>query len=126
MKNILLFLFFISSFVALSQEDCSCASELDFVIDYYERNLPGFKDNVTPKTKTYYENLKGDLRAAAKTAENKLACFKILTYYVEFFKDNHSSIRMYFPTIDENDPNQLDIFYKSKIYNSKNLIKNRR
>ena len=119
MNNLLFFVFSLLSIAVLSQENCSCSTELDFVIDYYERNLPGFKDNVTSKTKAYYDNLKEDLRRASKKADNKLACFKVLTYYVEFFKDNHSSIRMYFPPIDEKDPNQLDIFYKSKIYNSR-------
>ncbi len=119
MNNLLFFVFSLLSIAVLSQENCSCSTELDFVIDYYERNLPGFKDNVTSKTKAYYDNLKQNLRRASKKADNKLACFKVLTYYVEFFKDNHSSIRMYFPPIDEKDPNQLDIFYKSKIYNSR-------
>ena len=121
MKNILFFFIFISSLSVFGQDTCSCSTELDFVIDYYERNLPGFKDNVTPKTQSTYERLKADLRTAAKEAENKLACFKVLTYFVEFFKDNHSSIRMYFPAIDEKDPNQLDIFYKSKIYTSREI-----
>ena len=105
--------------LSFAQNDCNCRTELDFVIGYYERNLPGFKDNVTPKTKSYYNSLKATLLAKAGNASNKTACFKLLTYYVEFFKDNHSSIRMRFPTIDENDQNQLQIFFNSKIYQSR-------
>lgn len=119
MKNLLLFIFFLTAISSIGQTDCSCTSELNFVIGYYERNLPGFSDNVTPKTTEQYERLKNKLLAETKRTTNKVDCFKLLTYYVEFFKDNHSSIRMNFPQIDEKDKNQLTIFYKSKIFNSR-------
>ena len=119
MKFLSSILFFVVSIFSFAQEDCNCKTELAFVFGYYERNLPGYKDNVTAKTQDYYDSLKQDLLKEAQKAQNKTDCFKLLTRYVEFFKDNHSSIRMYFPAIDENDVNQLKIFLNSKIYQSR-------
>lgn len=112
------FLLLISAFLcnlAYSQK-CNCNTELKFVIDYYERNLPGFKDNVTPETKPTYEKLKQTLLSSSKTSTTKVDCFKTLTHYVEFFKDNHSSIYMQTADINERDDKALKKFYKSDIY----------
>ena len=37
-------------------------------------------------------------------------CFKLLTYYVEYFKDNHSSIYMQDIEVNENDEKSLENF----------------
>ena len=102
--------------ISFAQNDCSCREELGFVVNYYEKNLPGFKDNVTPKTNKYYTLLKNNLLKSSSKVLNETVCFKLLTKYVEFFKDNHSSIRMKFPFVDENDPNQLKAFLASDLY----------
>lgn len=102
-----------------TEENCQCINDLDFVIEYYERNLPGFKDNVTPNTETTYNDLKERLKTEAEKVKNPSECFKITTYYVEFFRDNHSSIYMSPPRVDESNQDQLNTFINSDIYKSR-------
>ena len=67
--------------------------EFDYVVNYYEQNLPGFKDNVSAENQAEYDLFKKGLRVkTAEFCENKVDCFRYLLKYVEFFKDNHSSI----------------------------------
>lgn len=122
MKKLLILFTVVFCNLSIAQNtSCNCKTELDFVVNYYEKNLPGFKDNVTKKTKNYYKNLKQNLASAALKATNKATCFKILTQYVEFFKDNHSSINMDFPNIDEQDETALKKFLESDIYKSREV-----
>ncbi|MCC6281136.1 MAG: hypothetical protein IT262_11075 [Saprospiraceae bacterium] len=97
-------------------QSCPCSDELNFVIRYYEQNLPGFRDNVTRRTRKAYETMKADLRALAPGARETTDCFKLLTYYVEFFKDNHSHISMQSAPVDENDPALLQAFKNSPAF----------
>ena len=120
MKSMItLFLLLFSSWLG-AQNDCAC--DLKYVINYYETNLPGFKDNVNAENLKDYEQLKKKLQQQAALAQEKVSCFKVLTYYVEFFKDNHSGINMSIPNVDENDPAAVQAFLNSDIYQS--LFKN--
>ncbi len=121
MKRPMWLVFFLFPSFLLAQEDCDCSSELRFVIDYYEKNLPGYKDNVHSGTSREYGQLKRSLRTEAQNAGNKLDCFKLLVYYVEFFKDNHSGISMSFPDIDESNQKELQTFYRSDVFNSREM-----
>ncbi len=102
-----------------AQDNCTCTQDLEFVIGYYERNLPGFKDNVTPDTEATYATLKQDLLQASSDTQNKSNCFKLLVYYVEYFRDNHSKIIMSVPHIDETDATSLEAFFASEIYKAR-------
>ncbi len=97
-------------------QTCGCASELDFVVKYYEANLPGFADNVTEKNRGDYEKLKKDLAIEAEKTQLKTECFKILVHYVKFFRDNHSTIRNNNKAVNENDANSLKEFFTSEDY----------
>jgi hypothetical protein len=89
--NILFFLVFGSSY--FFAQSCKCLDEFDFVVNYYEQNLPGFNDNVSVENQSEYDLFKKGLREKALGfCENKVECFRYLLKYVEFFKDNHSSI----------------------------------
>lgn len=46
-------------------------------------------------------------------------CFKLLTYYVEYFKDNHSSIYMQDIEVNENDEKSLENFLNSETTKSR-------
>lgn len=102
----------------LRAQDCKCLQELDFVIDYYETNLPGFADNVNADNAPYYEKFKADLRSkTALFCQDKGECFKLLTLYVEFFKDNHSGIYFNEQTpVNEKDKESLNHFLQSKLF----------
>jgi len=105
--------------VVSAQESCNCQSELDFVIDYYEKNLPGFSDNVNSKNQKQYLEFKADLLEASKKVSNEVECFKIITFFVEFFKDNHSKISMSMPSIDDNNKEEITAFLNSDLFKSR-------
>jgi hypothetical protein len=123
MKHLLPFLAIFLLHQASLAQSCPCTDELDFVTRYYEQNLPGFKDNVTRQNRKSYEKMKSDLRELAQTAEETTDCFKLLTYYVEFFKDNHSHISMKSAIIDDRDPVALQAFKNSPTFKNRERIR---
>ncbi|NER19090.1 S41 family peptidase [Spongiivirga citrea] len=124
MSRIIILLSFLFSFngITSAQSKCECEKELDFVTSYYERNLPGFKDNVTSKNTSDYNQFKKDLATEARKTTYKLDCFKILTQYVEFFKDNHSSIYMRMSYPDEKNTDSVSKFKSSSLFLSRESI----
>ncbi len=119
MRTLLLCAFLSFFFYASSQEDCKCLEELDFVVSYYERNLPAYHDNVNAETQVEYDELKSELRKQSKADLTETQCFKLLTYYVEFFKDNHSGIRMRMESVDESDEKSVEDFVNGEIFQSR-------
>ncbi len=114
------FLVFLSIAFAASSfgQNCDCANDLDFVVKYYEANLPGFKDNVNDQNKKQYEKFKKELFFKAKNTKLKQTCFKLLTYYVEFFQDNHSSIAKeeQYRRVNEKNEDSVKAFLNSEIF----------
>jgi len=123
MKYFLLILF-LSIFNYLKAQECKCQGELNFVINYYEENLPGFIDNVNEKNQSEYNNFKVQLLELSKNdCENENLCFKILLNYVESFRDNHSSIYANNSvSINENSEEEVNQFLNSDVYNSREVI----
>ena len=117
-KAILLFILFLISEISFSQT-CKCETELKFVSNYYEKNLPSFIDNVNSSNRKQYEKFKKLLFYKSKNSNSKMDCFKLLTYYVEYFKDNHSSIYMQDIEVNENDEKSLENFLNSETYKSR-------
>lgn len=72
--------------------DCGCAQDLDFVVRYLERNLPAYPHDVTPQTRPAYERLKRRLRREATQRTTPTRCLPVLVAYVEFFRDQHTTI----------------------------------
>lgn len=106
----------------LSAQSCPCTEELQYVVRYYEQNLPGFKDNVNRRNRKSYEKMKAELHELSKTAVETTDCFKLLTYYVEFFKDNHSHISMESAVINDQDPAALQAFKNSPTFKNRERI----
>lgn len=123
MKLLFTIIFLLLTQIVFSQSDCTCEKELSFVINYYENNLASFGDNVNDDNKKAYENFKKALNKEAKTIKNATNCFRVLTYYVEFFKDNHSSIRMRSKNVDENNEEEVKQFLESDLYKSREVYK---
>ena len=98
------------------QAECPCESELNFVIDYIEANVPSFQDNVDSTNQDAYQRLKEEAVVNARAANNKVECFKTLTYYVEFFKDNHTALKSYPEDVDENDAASVANFRQTDAY----------
>lgn len=116
-------LLFLHTSIAFSQS-CSCQNELKFVIDYYEQNLPGYSDNVTSANQKEYEQFKLELLDnAGKVCEQKKDCFKLLTYYVEYFKDNHSGISYNEPVqVNEKDKKAVKKFLKTDLFKKQEIL----
>ena len=74
------------------QPDCGCAQDFDFVVRYLERNLPAYLQDVTAATRPAYEQLKRRLRHVAAQTPAPARCLPVLVAYVEFFRDQHTSI----------------------------------
>ena len=110
--------------LSLNAQDCDCEKELKFVINYYEDNLPGFKDNVNAENIELYNEFKDDLLKLSKNyCANEQYCFKVLLTYVEFFRDNHSSIyRGHRILVDESNEEEVKKFINSKIYTECEII----
>ena len=121
MKRILFLLILLLSQLVFSQSACNCENELSFVVDYYENNLASYSDNVNEENLGDYENFKSDLRKEAKMVQHPSDCFRVLTYYVEFFKDNHSSISMRTESVDETDEEAVEKFLNSNIYRGREV-----
>lgn len=102
--------------IALNAQNCACTDDLNYVISYYETNLPGFKDNVTERNQADYDAMKKRLLENAQQVSDKSECFKVLTYYVEFFKDNHSHISMENPAVNDRDPESVKAFLNSPLF----------
>lgn len=113
---IVLFILFCSN--KIHSQDCNCSTELEFVIKYYEANLPSFQDNVTNENRIHYDNLKEELLVIAKSNKEKNECFKIINTYVEFFKDNHSSVYMDRKITDDKSKSE---YLSSKEYKKRKL-----
>lgn len=122
MKTLYTVLFLILSLNIYAQ-NCNCENELKFVINYYEENLPGFIDNVNSKNLNSYNNFKKELLTQTKNYCNKETdCFKILLKYVEFFKDNHSSIYQSSVNIDDTKTEEIEKFINSSIFKEQEII----
>ena len=122
MKTIFKVLILILS-LNLNAQNCKCENELSFVINYYEENLPGFIDNVNSKNLNSYKKFKNDLLSQTKSYCNKETdCFKILLRYVEFFKDNHSSIYQNSLYIDDTKKEDVEKFINSSIFKEREII----
>jgi hypothetical protein len=122
MKTIFTVLILILS-LNINAQNCKCENELKFVIDYYEENLPGFNDNVNSNNLNTYNRFKKELLKQTKSYCNKeMDCFKILLRYVEFFKDNHSSIYQSRLNIDDSKKEDVEKFINSNIFKEREII----
>ena len=106
---------FISHFTT-AQTQCDCTSELEYIIEFTEENLPGFRDNVNESNSAEYEAHKNKLLSDSRQITAEVECLKTLTYYVEYFKDQHTSILHFGPDVDWNDDASIRRFLQSDSY----------
>ncbi|MBL0357874.1 MAG: hypothetical protein IPP72_13750 [Chitinophagaceae bacterium] len=123
MKAFFIFLTFSFFTTSIFGQQCICNKELNFVIKYYEANLPSFSDNVNQTNRKEYEKFKMNLLKQTVGITGKSECFKLLTYYVEYFKDNHSGVYMQNKKVYEKDPNSVSEFLNSEPFTSREIIK---
>ncbi len=119
-KLLLLILLNVFATNAYSFVDTKCSEDYKFVVDYIENNSPAFSDNVNNKTRPKYEKLKADLEEKVKTVSSENDCAKYLVYYIEFFNDNHTYLRI--PAnakIDESDEKQVAKFLESELFKNR-------
>ncbi|MGB1032008.1 MAG: S41 family peptidase [Flavobacteriales bacterium] len=123
--HFIVLILFMTSQLANSQ-DCKCQKDFEFVVDYYEENLPGFKDNVSEDNLEEYEDFKNTLYNLSKDhCSDEDLCFKTLLVYVEFFKDNHSSIYTNNSVVvDESRKKEVKRFLNSEFFLHRETIEN--
>ncbi len=126
MKALIILLSLLTTSTNVLSQNCDCEKELTFVVNYYEENLPGFKDNVSDVNMETYQLFKNDLFDLSRTyCQDEDLCFKTLLVYVEFFKDNHSSIYTNNTVqIDENNSEEVQDFLSSPLYKNRETIEN--
>lgn len=125
MKSVFLLLFFIVTTDIVSAQDCNCQEDFEFVVNYYEENLPGFMDNVTESNREDYIELKNELFDLSQVyCKDQDLCFKTLLIYVEFFKDNHSSIYANGSVnVDESNAEEVNQFLLSESFKRCEIVK---
>ena len=75
------------------QPDCDCTQELDFVAEFYEKNLPSYPSTVDGDPSAY-EAMRDSLHKKSSDITSIDNCLRLLMHYVEYFNDKHSSISM--------------------------------
>lgn len=96
---------------------CNCQQDMDYVVRYMEANFPGFRKNVTLDRKQEYREFKASLLAHAEQVTAKNECLKYLTYYVEYFQDNHTKMRtVRNQSVDASSPESVKQFFESEAY----------
>jgi len=89
--------FLIISFTALFAnniftQEIDCKGDVHFVIDYSERNLPAYSLDINSLNRNEYESFKKEIINKSVIVKSQKECFQLLYSYVEFFKDQHSTI----------------------------------
>lgn len=124
MKPFFVLLLALMCMAVVRAQDCNCTKDFEFVVNYYEENLPGFADNVTPQNRAEYEQFKDTLRTVTYNyCNNEDLCFKTLLVYVAYFEDNHSSIYPKTSTyINENKKKQVKQFLNSEQFKNRERV----
>lgn len=112
-----------TSFQLAAQNNCSCLTEYEFVVDHIETNLPAYTDNVTASNQAEYDVFKQQLKQQITPSITENECLKILIRYVEFFKDNHTAIYSNSQAqVDEKNKKELNQFKQSPLFQSRERI----
>jgi Peptidase family S41 len=108
----------------LKAQDCKCENELKFVVDYYEQNLPAYTIDVNISNRKWYKEFKIRLLNDAKNKCNQeTECYKTILTFVEFFKDNHSTIKQNSSLkIDESKPEEVERFLNSETFKTREFF----
>ncbi len=112
---------------SLLQADPKCLEDYEFVVEYIEANLPAFVSDISAANHAEYKKLKRTVRKNARRTSSRSGCAKALVYYVEFFRDSHTLLRVGGNTeIDENDVDQVAGFLSSALFNERETIRVRK
>ncbi len=125
MKILTFLLLFLIINLTANGQDCSCNNDFSYVVNFIEQNFPGFDKNVTEKNRKDYEEYKTSIYKKINKVETKNECLKYLTYFVEYFKDNHTKMR-YTGTskpVNESSEKELIAFLKSIEYQDTETFK---
>ena len=103
---------------------CGCAQDFDFVVSYLERNLPAYRHDVTARNQLSYTRFKQEWRRNAVQATSERQCLPILDAYVEFFRDQHTSISgPDGPNVNPQDTAAVARFRRSAAYQDAEMVR---
>ncbi|MGA3014759.1 MAG: S41 family peptidase [Bacteroidales bacterium] len=103
MRKLILLLVLLTGFVfAANAQSDVCLRDFDFLVQRIKADYPGYDVKVTPKTSQSLQNLEDKLRK--KIAQYPDSCYKFLSEYAEWFKDNHLRVRWLWNTNSATSP----------------------
>lgn len=95
-------------------QSCDCASQLDFTIQFYEKNNPAFqKIKSNPKSYSNYKKAVKKIKIAANAQNIIDYCIIQLDEYVALLKDHHSEIGFNLERMDLSTPELIADFKNS-------------
>jgi hypothetical protein len=101
----------------LSAQNCDCASQLSYTIQYFEENSPAFQ-KIKNNDKDYTTYAKGILKIRTEASKEKDPdrCIFYLDQYVGLLKDHHSAIGFNLKREDLGSEEKIEAFKKSDKY----------
>ena len=92
MRKLILLLVLLTGFVFTANAQSEvCLRDFDFLIQRIKADYPGYDVKVTPQTSQSLQNLEDKLRK--KIVQYPDSCYRFLSEYAEWFKDNHLRVR---------------------------------
>jgi hypothetical protein len=92
MKKTILLMILLTVFVfAANAQSDVCLRDFGFLVQRIKADYPGYDVKVTPQTAQSLQNLEDKLRK--KLVQYPDSCYKFLSEYAEWFKDNHMRVR---------------------------------
>ena len=92
MRKLILLLLLLTGFVfAANAQSDVCLRDFDFLVQRIKADYPGYDVKVTPKTSQSLQNLEDKLRK--KIVQYPNSCYRFLSEYAEWFKDNHLRVK---------------------------------
>ena len=93
MKKIILFLVFATNGYYAFSQNCNCLSELKYLENSVEENLPSYQDQVIEQRReAEYAIHKQSCEAIAAQLKDTSECIQLFAKYISFFRDEHFSI----------------------------------
>lgn len=75
----------------VKSQTSDCSKDFDFLVQKIKADYPGYADKVTPDTRQDLQKLEQELRNKIQLHPD--SCWKYLSSYASWFKDNHLRIR---------------------------------
>ncbi|PKP23253.1 MAG: hypothetical protein CVU05_00400 [Bacteroidetes bacterium HGW-Bacteroidetes-21] len=100
MKNILLLIIFLGITSQIKSQTNECLKDFDFLVKKIKADYPGYQDKVTKESVEELNQLEQKIREQIRLYPD--SCGKFLSFYTDWFKDNHLRIQRIWPSSGSN------------------------